>query len=304
MNLRQLEIFRAVMQGGSTKNAAHLLLISQPAVSNMIRQFEDQLGFPLFERTGGRLRPTPEARTLYANSESLFTHFDAIRNLAEDLRDTQAGTLKFLASPSIGQTLIPGAIAAFVHDRPAVKVGFDTPPHEHIIDLLTGNQADFGLTITPIDHPAVETKVVRRGKLVCVMPKGHRLAKKNVIGPKDLRDEHLISYPRASPIGLVVDEAFRTSGEYQKINIDVRFCYTACTLVDAGAGVAVVDEFTVSVQNFTNLVVKPFRSNQDVKVSLSYPRLRPPSRLAMTFLEDYLWRTGAFWNNSGKTAAE
>jgi len=296
MNLRQLEIFRAVMQGGSTKNAAHLLLISQPAVSNMVRQFEDQLGFPLFERTGGRLRPTPEARTLYNNSESLFTHFEAIRNLAEDLRDTQAGTLKFLASPSIGQTIIPGAIAAFVRDRPAVKVGFDTPPHEHVIELLTGSQADFGLTITPIDHPALETKIVRRGKLVCVLPKGHRLADKKVVKPGDLREEHLISYPRASPIGLVVDEAFRTSGEFQHININVRFCYTACTLVNAGAGVAIVDEFTVSVESFKELVVRPFKSNMDVKVSLSYPRLRPLSRLALTFLEDYLWKSGAFWD--------
>ena len=296
MNIRQLEIFRAVMQGGSTKNAAHLLLVSQPAVSNMIRQFEDQLGFPLFERTGGRLRPTPEARTLYNNSDSLFTHFDAIRNLAEDLRDTQAGTLKFLASPSIGQTIIPSAIAAFVRDRPAVKVGFDTPPHEHVIELLTGNQADFGLTITPIDHPALETKIVRRGKLVCVLPNKHRLSAKAVVRPKDLRGEHLISYPRASPIGLVVDEAFRTSGEYQHININVRFCYTACTLVNAGAGVAIVDEFTISVHNFTNLTVRPFKSNLDVKVSLSYPKLTPLSRLATTFLEEYLWRKGVFWD--------
>lgn len=296
MNLRQLEIFRAVMQAGSTKNAAHLLLISQPAVSNMIRQFEDQIGFPLFERTGGRLRPTSEARTLYSSSDLVFTNFDAICNLAEDLRDTRAGTLKFVASPSIGQTIIPGAIAAFVRDRPAVKVGFDTPSHEHIIDLLTGNQADFGLTITPVDHPALETKVVRRGKLVCVAPKGHPLARKSVIAPKDLADQHLISYPRASPIGLVVDEAFRTDGKYQHININVRFCYTACTLVDAGAGVAVVDEFTASVQNFKNLVVRPFKSNMEVKVSLSFPRLKPLSRLALTFLDDYLWRTGAFFD--------
>ncbi|MGI9383603.1 MAG: LysR family transcriptional regulator [Methyloligellaceae bacterium] len=292
MNLRQLEIFRAVMQAGSTKNAAHLLLISQPAVSNMIRQFEDQLGFPLFERKGGRLRPTPEAETLYANSDTLFTHFDAVRNLAEDLRDTQAGTLKFVASPSIGQTIIPKAIAAFVHDRPAVKVGFDTPPHEHVIDLLVGDQADFGLTITPIDHPALETSSVRKGKLVCVLPKGHALAGRTAVRPRDLREEHLISYPRASPIGLVVDEAFREAGEHQHINMNVRFCFTACTLVDAGAGVAIVDEFTVSEQSFKNLIVKPFKSNQDVAVSLSYSRLRPLSRLATIFLEDYLWQSG------------
>lgn len=292
MNLRQLEIFRAVMQGGSTKNAAHLLLISQPAVSNMIRQFEDQLGFPLFERKSGRLRPTPEAETLYANSDTVFAHFDGLRSLAEDLRDTLAGTLKFVASPSIGQTVVPRAVAAFVKDRPAVKVGFDTPPHEHVIELLIGDQADFGLTITPIDHPALQTNLVRKGKLVCVLPKGHPLQSKEVVRPRDLRAEHLISYPRASPIGLIVDESFREAGEHQQINMNVRFCFTACTLVDAGAGVAIVDEFTVSEQSFKNLVVKPFKSNQQVAVSLSYSRLRPLSRLATLFLDSYLWPSG------------
>ena len=96
MNLRQLEIFRAVMQGGSTKNAARLLLISQPAVSNMLRQFEDQLKFKLFERVSGRLRATHEADVLYENTEKLFSDFDAVQNLVEDLSDTQAGALKRL----------------------------------------------------------------------------------------------------------------------------------------------------------------------------------------------------------------
>ena len=282
------------MQGGTTKNAAHLLMISQPAVSNMIRQFEDHLGFPLFERTGGRLRPTAEAETLFSYSDSLFTHFDAIRNLAEDLLDTQAGTLKILASPSIGQTIIPNAIAEFVRDRPAVKVGFDISTHEQIIDLLIGDQADFALTITPIDHPALQTTTVQKGKLVCVIPKGHPLESRATVRPRDLQDVHLISYPRASPIGLVVDEAFREAGEYQHININVRFCFTACTLVEAGAGVAIVDEFTVSAHNFNHLVVKPFKSNQEVKASLSYSKHQPISRLATTFLEDYLWQSGAF----------
>ena len=97
-----------------TRKKPELLGLVRWAIGLLIRQFEDQLGYPLFERTGGRLRPTPEAETLYANTRTLFTHFESVRNLAEDLRDTQAGTLKFLASPSIGQTVVPNAISAFV----------------------------------------------------------------------------------------------------------------------------------------------------------------------------------------------
>lgn len=291
MNLRQLEVFQAVMYGGSTKNAARLLRISQPAVSNMIRQFEDQLGFKLFERISGRLRPTSEAEILSKNLEHVFSSVDAVHELVNDLRDTQVGTLKVLASPSLGQTVLPKVIAAFVLDRPEVKIGFDTPPNETIISQLDSHQADFGLTITPIDHPAMECQALRAGRLVAAIPKGHPLARKKTLRPRDLRAHKLISYPRFSPIGLIVDDAFRESGETQHVGLEVRFCFTACTLANAGVGVAVVDEFTVSMDTFKNLEIRPFKTNQRITVSLSHSRRRPLSRLARVFVEEYLWQS-------------
>ena len=113
MKLRQLEIFQALMHGGTTKNAARLLLVSQPTISNMIKQFEDQLGFKLFNRIGGRLHPTREAEVLSKSLERVFANVDAIENLVDDLRDSKIGTLKILASPSLGYTILPPAIANF-----------------------------------------------------------------------------------------------------------------------------------------------------------------------------------------------
>jgi DNA-binding transcriptional LysR family regulator len=294
MNLRQLEVFQAVMYGGTTKNAARLLRISQPAVSNMVRQFEDQLGFKLFDRIGGRLHPTLEAKVLTKNLERVFASVDAVENLVNDLRDSQVGTLKILASPSLGQTVLPPAIAAFVRDRPEVKIGFDTPPNETIISHLDSHQADFGLTITSVDHPALESRVLREGRLVCALPKDHPLTRKKFIHPRDLADTTYISYPPFSPIGMIVDDAFREHREVQHADIEVRYCFSACTLVNAGVGVAVVDEFALYGATMPNIVTRPFRTNRRVVVKLSYAKANPLSRLAKLFIEQYLWHgTGA-----------
>ena len=75
MKLRQLEVFRAVVETGTTKGAAHLLNISQPAVSTMIQHTEDQLGIELFDRVRGRLAPTEEALSIYAESSPIFLLF-------------------------------------------------------------------------------------------------------------------------------------------------------------------------------------------------------------------------------------
>lgn len=70
-NIRQIEAFNAVVKCGSVTRAAEDLFVSQPAVTKLIRAFEDACGFPLFIRESGRLRPTPEARRLYLETEKL-----------------------------------------------------------------------------------------------------------------------------------------------------------------------------------------------------------------------------------------
>lgn len=278
------------MHGGTTKNAARLLLVSQPAVSNMIKQFEDQLGFKLFDRISGRLHPTHEAEVLSKNLERVFASVDAVENLVNDLRDSKVGTLKILASPSLGQTILPPAIAAFARDRPEVKIGFDTLGNDTIVAYLDSHQADFGLTITSINHPSLEGRVLREGRLVCAIPKDHPLSRKKFILPKDLVGTTFVSYPRFSPIGIIVDDAFREHDEILRADVEVRYCYTACTLVNAGVGVAVVDEFALLGQDMPNIVTRPFKTSFRVAVKLSYAKANPLSRLAKLFIDEYLWR--------------
>ena len=278
------------MHGGTTKNAARLLLVSQPTIGNMVKQFEDQLGFKLFNRIGGRLHPTREAEVLSKSLERVFASVDSIDNLVNDLRDSKVGTLKILASPSLACTILPPAIAKFKREHPEVKISFDMLSNKAIAAGLDSHQADFGLTITAVDHPSLEGQVMREGLLVCAIPKNHPLSHKKIILPKDLISNFFVSYPRFSPIGVIVDDAFKEHGEVLKADVEVHYCYTACKLVNAGVGVAIVDEFSLLGQDMPNIVTRPFKTISRIGVSLSYAKANPLSRLAKVFIEEYLWR--------------
>src|SRR6266571_3110616 len=89
MNLRQLEVLRAVMRCRTTIGAARELGMSQPAVSHAIKRTESQLGFRLFDRIHNRLVPTEEAKIL-----PLFAIHQAINRKANDLRDGRAGRIR------------------------------------------------------------------------------------------------------------------------------------------------------------------------------------------------------------------
>ena len=86
MNLRQIEMFRAIMVTGSISGAARLLSVSQPAISRLLAYTEDRLGIALFERVKGRVQPTPEARQLFVGVDQVHQEVTRVNELAEELR--------------------------------------------------------------------------------------------------------------------------------------------------------------------------------------------------------------------------
>src|SRR6266540_6939771 len=91
MNLRQLEILRAVIRHRTTVAAADELALSQPAISNALKAMEAQAGFALFERVNNRLFPTSEAMALYKESEAIFALHAKLENRVRDLRECRSG---------------------------------------------------------------------------------------------------------------------------------------------------------------------------------------------------------------------
>lgn len=114
MNIRQLEVFRAVMRDGTITAAANSLGISQPAVSKLLAYLEDQLGYPLFDRIGGRLVPTTDAHILYGDAHRVFRQLEALSSLARDVGANRVGLLRIgvslpLACPAGRACRIPQA---------------------------------------------------------------------------------------------------------------------------------------------------------------------------------------------------
>ena len=243
---------------GSTVDAAKMLLVSQPAVSNAILHFEDQLKFKLFERIKGRLNPTAEAEVLFSGSEKVFTNFNMVQELVQKLQDGRTGSLRIVTSPSIGQTIMPSRIAAMMHDYPRIKIYFELWEYASIIEQIATQQQDLAFTLRPSDHPLIQSRTLATGHMVCVLHKDNPLCERKVIRPTMLCDQPLVSFSRDTPMGLFVDNAFREVCVHREVAIQVDHCNTACTLVENNAGTAVVDEFTARSGRYSNLVVKPF----------------------------------------------
>ena len=283
MNLRQIEVFRAIMLTGGISDAARFLGVSQPNVSRLIRHTEDKLGLKLFERIKGRLYPTAEALTLHEEVEKAYMGIRLVHDVAQDLALSRSGRLRLVCSPSLGLSLVPNAITAFRAERPGLRIGLEILPQAALLERVLTHQADLGISMFPSDHPNLTVETLCRGRLVCVLPAGHALAGKPVVTPADIAGHPLISYDRDTPQGQLTDQAFTGARIARDIAVEVRFGHTACALVQAGAGVALVDEFSVTGGIFPSLIMRPFQPEKWFELSIVRDRLRPLSKAAAAF---------------------
>ena len=282
--LRQMEVFRAVMLTGSMNGAARLLFVSQPAISRLIAHTEQSLGLQLFERDKGKLTPTPEAQRLFQEVGPLFEEALRIDELARDLAERPAGALTLCSSPSLALSFVPPVIAQYLELYPNVRLKYHTTLLADMAHELLGRKAELAVSVLPIDHPNLVVEPLATGEMVCILPQGHPLASRPAVSLAELARHRLILYSRNIPFGQLVAAAFQRANVSWNSAVDIVRAELACALVGVGAGVAIVDQFSVGEQGWPGVVTRPLQESIPLSLSLVRSRFERPSRQVQRFV--------------------
>ena len=170
MRLRHIEVFHAVMQTGSVSKAAELLGISQPAASKVLGHAESALGFRLFERIKGRLRPTAEAAILFVEAEKIQQGMGQVRSLAENLQRRPEGRLHIGCLPSLALSITPRAVKAFRELHPTLTCQLETGHIDGLVRALRARQIDLALTFAPREHAGIRMQLLGEVELAYLGP--------------------------------------------------------------------------------------------------------------------------------------
>lgn len=284
LNLRQIEVFRAIMLTQSITGASQLLHVSQPAVSRLLAHIEARAGFTLFERIKGRLYATPEARQLFQEVETVYKGVQRINQSISDLAEKRVLALRLCSSPSLSQTLVPKALAMLTNNHPDARILLDTRNTADMIQALLAQEFELGISIQPIEHPNLECLPIYESAMRVAVPRGHGLTRRAMITVQDIARERYIGYGSDTPLGLLLGMAFRREGIEVKPIIEVRHTHTAYTLVQQGAGVAIVDGLSLIGRNGKEVITRPLTPHTVITICAVYSRFHPLSMGARELL--------------------
>jgi DNA-binding transcriptional LysR family regulator len=283
LGLRQLETFRLFARTRNVTETARLLRISQPAVSQTLKELEAQLGFSIFARTRGKTRLTTEALLLLPEVERLFVQLSSLRGRAEELRDARSGMLVIASVPTLAGTIIPQAMANLKVEREKVQFQLSIETASEVARQVRGEYADIGLAFTPVDETGIVVEPLIQVPVVCFVPRHHPLAARNVLTPKDLQHETIITHGMETPTGRAVREKLGRNFESMTV-LQINLTTAALNLAQHGFGIALGHPLVLTAQAMEDVVSVAFKPEIDVTLSFIYSRNKPMPRIVARFI--------------------
>lgn len=287
LNTRQVEAFRALLLTTSTVRAAEAMHITQPAVSRLVREFQEALGLTLFERHGNRLKPTNDALALYAEVERSFVGLERIAQAATELRARRAGTLRIAAMPALCNGILPRFIGTFLPEHPRLDLAIFGLASHAVLNWVVSEQCDIGFASAPIEHGAADIEKMPSVRYVAVLPEGHRLAKRAVVRPKDLQNENFIALGPSTRSRFRIDDVFSKHGVSHSKRVETPLTEIACALVAAGVGVSIVDPFTAREFSTRGVIARRFEPAIEFQFAALHPARRALAGVARELLMSF-----------------
>jgi DNA-binding transcriptional LysR family regulator len=283
VNLRQIEIFHAVYQAGSVSVAARTLGVAQPTVSKALKHAQDQMGLNLFRMVRGRLVPTEEAHLLFEEAAEVQASVESFCNASRNLRRGSDGHVRLIVLHSLGLKAVPTAIASFSKRNPGVSFDIKTVHNKEIVPSLYERGCDIAITFDPPTRPRLNQTKLGSGEMVLLYRRGDIVDTAERLSISMLGSRPLIRLENAGVVGSILD-GYLLSGPDLPSQIVVQTHFVAGALVQQGAGVAIVDQFTAKAMLTPELDYRPLEAPTSFDVYGIYREDCPPSRVATAFM--------------------
>ncbi len=286
MDFFQLETFLAVAQTGSFSGAAKMVRRTQPAVSQLVRKLEEEIGEPLFDRSSRDGLLTDAGKVLQEYASKMLNLRREARASLQELRQFQRGTLVMAANEFTALYLLR-VLEEFRRFCPMIKVAVQRSLASSIADRVADHTVELGVLSFRPQHALLQSVVVYRDELVFVVPPAHPLAKTGSVSIRQLGAESFVAHNVVSPYRLKVLEAFKRHKTPLNMDVEMPTIEAIKRFVVAGNGVALEPRVSVEPElsrgELVSIPVKELKLER--KLRIIYRKGGQLSHAARAFLK-------------------
>jgi len=192
MDLDQLHTFLEIVRLKSFSKAAQSCFRTQPAVSAQVRQLEQDLNAPLFERLGTKIALTPAGRIFADYAEQILELRRRAQNMINELERIPRGELLIAANEATCIYVLPRVFSEFKKRFPNVQVLVDRSYGARVVEAVVDNQADFGITQLPVKEKRLQVNKIHSDEIKVIVPASHPFAQRKQVLPSDLIGQPLL----------------------------------------------------------------------------------------------------------------
>lgn len=240
MTIRHLKIFITVAESGTMSAAAAKLYITQPTVSQVIAEIEEDYGVRLFERLAKKLYITDSGRELLSYARHIVGLFDEMEQKMKNASDRVL--LRVGATITVGTCVMGGLIARFEEKHPEIRTKVCVANTQKIEEMLCKSELDLALVEGKIKHEELIVEPVIRDELVLVCGAKHPFFTRDGIALRELNGEPMILREEGSG----TRELFCDCLEKEGVTVEAKWtCHTADAILNAVAcnqGITVISK--------------------------------------------------------------
>ncbi len=235
MLLRHVRYLLAVAEHRNFTRAAEALHVSQPTLSQQIRQLEDSLGAPLFDRSGRTLRLTDAGEAYVHHARRALSDLEAGRRAIHDVRDLSRGELRLAVTPSFTAYLVGPLLERFHSLHPGIALEIREMTQDRIEVELADDTLDLGIAFDEVRSVEIESRVLFAEALSLVVGQAHpRAGSSRPLAPTELANQSLALLSRDFATRGHIDSYCRQQGIAPRIAIEANSISAIVEIVRRG----------------------------------------------------------------------
>ena len=276
---RHLEVFDAIIAAGSISRAAAQLNLSQPAVSIALANFEESIGFKLFQRDRGFFAPTREALLLQDDMAQGLLALSRVSQRISEIRAGSTGSVRIATNGAMAIHFLPPLIAAYQRDHSDVNIDILVRSSRQVAEWVSSRQIDIGLIDTPVPVAGLNATLFSL-ECLCVMHQDDPLATKDIIHPTDLAGRSIVSITGQHMVDRQLDTSLTTAGVTVERHISSYFFAIARNIIAVGNEIAIIDPTNGKANLNDGVTWRPFAPRIDHELAIITPSDQPLGQAA------------------------